>query len=329
MIAPGEPAPGATPPPAAPLRIGVSACLLGQAVRYDAGHKREPFVAEVLPRYVELVPVCPEVAIGLGVPREPIRLEGAAEAPRAVGVLTRDLDVTDRLRDYGRQTADRLADISGYVLKSKSPSCGLRRVKLVGPDGRLRRTGTGIFAAELGRILPLLPMVEEGDLSEQALRENFLERVYGYRRWQDLQREGVTPARLARFHAAHELILLSHGRAVLSRLQRLLAEASDRPSDALAPEYGRAFMQALARPATRRRHAAVLDRVLRTLRRVLDADDRAELAELIEAYRCGELPRIVPLTLLRHHLRRHPHPELDRQLYLSWPQITLGLWGAP
>lgn len=328
MAVPSEPARGVPSSATGPLRIGVSACLLGQEVRYDAGHKREPFVAEVLPRYVELVPVCPEVAIGLGVPREPIRLQGTAEAPRAIGVLTRDLDVTDRLRDYGRQTVERLADISGYILKSKSPSCGLRRVKLVGHDGRLRRVGTGIFAAELERALPLLPMVEEGDLSEPALRENFMERVYGYRRWQDLRHQGVTPERLARFHAAHELIVLSHSRAALGRLQRLLADPGDRPIDVLAQEYGKAFMEALARPASRRGHAAVLERLFRTLRRVLDGDDRAELRELIEAYRNGQLPRIVPLTMLRHHLRRHHSPELDRQLYLSWPQITLAQWGA-
>lgn len=312
-----------------PLRIGVSACLLGQEVRYDAGHKREPFVAEVLARHVELVPVCPEVAIGLGVPREPIRLEGTAAAPRASGVLSRDLDVTERLRGYGRQTAERLADISGYILKSKSPSCGLRRVKLVGEDGRLRRSATGIFAAELERALPLLPMVEEDDLGEPAMRENFMERVYGYRRWQDLRQQGLTYERLARFHAAHELILLSRSRAALLRLRRLLASAGDRPIDALAQEYGKAFMQALARPASRRGHAAALERLLRGLRRQLEAEDRVELEELIAAYRSGRLPRIVPLTLLRHHLRRHRSAELDRQLYLAWPQIVLGQWCAP
>jgi uncharacterized protein YbbK (DUF523 family) len=176
--------------PAAPIRIGVSACLLGQEVRYDAGHKREAIVADVLPRYFEMVPVCPEVAIGMGVPRQPIRLEGMPDAPRAVGVETRTLDVTDRLWAYGRETAGRLADISGYVFKSESPSCGMQRVKLYAADGRAVETGTGIYAAEIMRAMPLLPVEEEGRLRNPLLRERFIERVYAYRRWQDLRRKG-------------------------------------------------------------------------------------------------------------------------------------------
>lgn len=319
-----------TEPPAAeaPIRLGVSSCLLGEQVRFDAGHKRESFVADVLPRYFEMIPVCPEVAIGLGVPREPIRLVGSAAAPRAVGVKTKTLDVTDRLRDYGREMVAKLGGISGYVLKSKSPSCGMERVKVYGESGYASKTGTGIYAAEIMRAMPMLPVEEEGRLNDPVLRENFIERVYAYRRWQDLLRDGITPERLVQFHAAHKLILMAHGRDSLTRLGRLVADAGKRPVDELSREYGKEFMAALSRRATRRRHADVLYHLQGYLKRSLDSDDKAELVEIIEAYRTGLVPLIVPITLLKHHFRRNPHPYIDQQLYLRWPPAGLSLWNA-
>jgi uncharacterized protein YbgA (DUF1722 family)/uncharacterized protein YbbK (DUF523 family) len=321
-----DPASSAPPAPAAPIRLGVSACLLGQEVRYDAGHKRESFVADVLSRYFQLVPVCPEVAIGMGVPREPIRLEGSAEAPRAVGVKIKSLDVTDQLRDYGREMAGRLADISGYILKSKSPSCGMKRVKLYAANGQMSKAGTGIYAAEIMRTKPLLPVEEEGRLDDPVLRENFIGRVYAYRRWQELHREGLTPERLVNFHVAHKLLLMAHSRQYLAKLGRLVADAGSRPTGELAQEYGALFMQALSQRATRRRHADVLYHLMGYLKRTLDSEDKQELADTVEAYRTGLVPLIVPITLLRHHFRRHPHPYVEQQLYLTWPPAGLSLW---
>lgn len=315
------------PRPQPPIRLGVSACLMGQSVRYDAGHKRESFVADVLPRHFELIPLCPEVAIGMGVPREPIRLEGDAAAPRAVGVRTRSLDVTDPLAAYGRETAARLADISGYVFKSRSPSCGVFRVKRYGSGGQISKDATGIYAAEITRALPLLPVEEEGRLNDPALRENFLGRVYAYHRWQRLLAEGVSAERLIVFHTAHKLILMAHGREGLTHLGRLIAEVGRRPLDEVTGEYGQVFMQSLRRRATRRRHADVLYHLMGYLKRRLDAADKAELVEVIESYRTGEVPLIVPVTLLRHHFRRHPDPYVDKQLYLSCPRAALNLGG--
>jgi uncharacterized protein YbgA (DUF1722 family)/uncharacterized protein YbbK (DUF523 family) len=316
-------------PPAspAPIRIGVSACLLGQTVRYDAGHKRDSFVADVLPRYFELVPVCPEVAIGMGVPREAIRLEGDPEAPRAVGVKTPALDPTDALRGYGREMAAQLGDLSGYVFKSKSPSCGLWRVKVYQPSGP-PKPGRGLYAAEIAAAMPLLPVEEEGRLNDPALRENFVERVYAFHRWQALVREGLTAERLVDFHARHKLILMAHGRRHLTPLGHLVADAGRRPLPELLDTYGRLFMEALAHPATRRRHTDVLQHLAGYLKRHLDAADKAELVEVIEAYRTGQVPLIVPVTLLRHHFRRHPDPYVARQLYLTWVPAGLGLWNA-
>ena len=315
------------PRPLGTIRIGVSACLLGDQVRYDGGHKRSPFVSEGLRDYFELLPVCPEVAIGLGVPREPIRLVGSPERPRAVGTRDAELDVTDALDAYGRRMASELPDISGYVLKSQSPSCGMERVRVYGNGGGApTRAGRGIYAAAFMEAAPLLPVEEEGRLNDPVLRENFIERVYAFRRWQELLAGGLSPERLVDFHTRHKLILMAHGPERMRELGRLVAEAGQRPIEALAQEYGGRFMKALGYRATRRRHTDVLFHLMGFLKRHLESDDKAELVDLIHSYRRGLVPLIVPVTLLRHHFRRHPDPYVDRQLYLSWQPAGLSLW---
>lgn len=309
------------------IRIGVSSCLLGEPVRFDSGHKRDRFVDDTLREYFTLVPVCPEVAIGLGTPREPIRLQGDSDNPRAVGTKNPDLDVTDALADFGRDQARALGDISGYILKSKSPSCGMERVKIYSAKGGApNKKGVGIYARELMREKPLLPMEEEGRLNDPVLRENFIERVYCYRRWQELISGGVTPEKLVDFHTRHKLILMAHGRQHLTALGRLVAQAGKRPIGELADEYGALFMHALSYRATRRRHTDVLFHLMGYLKRTLDSGDKAELVDLIHQYRQGQLPLIVPVTLLRHHFRRNPEPYVDKQLYLTWQPAGLSLW---
>src|SRR5437867_1578905 len=210
-----------------PLRLGISACLLGQAVRYDGGHKRDPFLAETLGRFVEWVPVCPEVELGLGVPREPIRLEGDPAAPRLVAAKSRR-DLTRAMTRLARARAAELArlDLVGYVFKKDSPSCGMERVRVHG-GGRPRRRGTGLF-----------------------------ERALAHARWKGALAAGMTRARLAAFHAAHERLLLANHPAACRRLGVLVANAGKRPLRAVVADYGAGFMEALrtqAPPSTRRR----------------------------------------------------------------------------
>lgn len=321
-----DPASQQPPRPEGTIRLGVSACLLGESVRFDAGHKRNSFVADLLPQYFELVPVCPEVAIGLGVPRQPIRLEGSPEAPRAVGSRTPELDVTDALTDYGRRMAAELPDISGYVLKSRSPSCGMERVRVYARSGGAARSGRGLYAAAFMAARPLLPVEEEGRLNDPVLRESFVERVYAYRRWQELLAAGATAERVVDFHTRHKLVLMAHGPERLRELGRLVATAGEQDPDTLAREYGERFMTALSYRATRRRHTDVLFHLMGYLKRSLEAGDKAELVELIHDYRRGLVPLIVPVTLLRHHFRRHPNPYVERQVYLSWQPAGLSLW---
>lgn len=304
------------------IRLGISSCLLGQRVRYDGNHKRDDYVAQTLASYFEFVPVCPEVAIGLGVPRPPIRLVGSAARPRAVGVNDPTLDVTEALAAYGQRQARMLGDISGYIFKSKSPSCGLERVKVYArSEAAAPRSGTGIYAAAFRAAQPLLPVEEEGRLNDTALRDNFLERVFAYRRWQRLQAAGVSAARLIEFHTAHKLVLMAHGPARYAALGRIVASADRRRARAVAERYIEGFMQTLAHPATRRKHANVLLHAAGYLKRDLDVGDRSELRDAIESYRTSAMPLLVPITLLRHHFRRHPNAWIAHQIYL-YPDVA-------
>jgi uncharacterized protein YbgA (DUF1722 family)/uncharacterized protein YbbK (DUF523 family) len=299
------------------IRIGISSCLLGARVRYDGNHKHDAFVTETLGRFFEFVPVCPEVGIGMGVPRPAIRLVGEPVAPRAVGREDQTIDVTAKLHAYGERMAHELGGLSGYIFKSKSPSCGLERVPVYGAHGPAMRQGRGLFAATFLAGQSWLPAEEEGRLCDPELRENFIERVYAFRRWQDLEEDGVTAARLVDFHASHKLALMAHDVEAYRALGRLVAKAERRVARVLAHDYLGQFMHAFSKRATPARHTNVLMHLMGYLKKQLDAVDKAELREVIERYRKGELPRVAPLTLLKHHFRRHPHPYVARQTYLE------------
>jgi uncharacterized protein YbgA (DUF1722 family)/uncharacterized protein YbbK (DUF523 family) len=314
----------ATQPSGVPhIRLGVSACLLGEKVRYDGGHKRDSFLVDTLGRYVEWVPVCPEVEIGLPVPRESLRLVGDPDAPRLIQPKT-GRDLTETMQSWARQRLEGLVAMSlhGFVFKKNSPSSGLSRVRVYDAQGMPGRTGTGIFAREVQRRFPLLPLEEEGRLQDAALRENFIERVFAYYRWTQMLQENATPSGLVQFHTAHKYAVLAHSRPHYTQMGRLVAQAGMLPWDALTQSYGQLLMTALQVLATPRKHANVLQHLLGFLKTRLSSEDKAELLALIEDYRQGLLPLIVPLTLLQHHLRRHPVADwVHQQVYLNpYPQ---------
>lgn len=304
------------------LRIGVSSCLLGQHVRYDGGHKKDAFLTGLLARHVEFVPVCPEVELGLGTPRETIRLErgGAARGEVRLVAPKSGADHTDAMRRYAEARVEELArlDLCGYVLKKDSPSCGMERVR-VHPrgGGPPARDGRGAFAAVLLARLPLLPVEEEGRLNDLALRESFVERVFAYRRLRDLLEARWTLGDLVAFHAAEKLLVLAHQPEAYARLGRLVAGAKPLPRAEVAARYGELYMGALARPATRGRHANVLQHMAGYLKQLAAPDERRELAETISEYRRGLVPLVVPVTLVRHHVRRHGIAYLAGQRYLE------------
>jgi uncharacterized protein YbgA (DUF1722 family)/uncharacterized protein YbbK (DUF523 family) len=308
----------ATDPESRPIRIGISSCLLGAEVRFDGGHKRDLFLTDVLGRFVEFVPICPEVEAGFGTPRETMRLEQNTREVRLITTRTKR-DVTERLALWSERRVEEIAgeDLCGYVLKKDSPSCGMERVKIYDAQGSPSRKGRGIFAERLLARFPALPTEEEGRLVDPLLRENFIERVFAYRRLRSLFRPRWTVGDLVAFHTAHKLAIMAHSPAAYRRLGGLVAAARARTRDDLAREYSSGFMSALAIVATRARHTNVLQHMAGYFTRQLDAGSRAELAGTITDYNRGLVPLIVPITLLRHYVRQHRVEYLAGQTYLD------------
>jgi uncharacterized protein YbgA (DUF1722 family)/uncharacterized protein YbbK (DUF523 family) len=300
------------------LRIGVSSCLLGENVRWDGGHKRDRFLTDELGPFVEWVPVCPEVELGLGTPRPTVRLVRRGDDVRMVEPKSGD-DHTEAMRAYARRRVRELdrEGLSGYVLKKDSPSCGMERVKVYAGPGAGTRDGRGLFAAALLERFPHLPVEEEGRLGDPRLRENFVVRVFAYRRLRRFFASRWNAGKLVAFHTAHKLLLLAHVPAAYSRLGRLVAGARSVAREELSRRYQDAFMEALARPSTRRLHTNVLQHMAGYFRGRIDVGDRDELHALIEEHRLGRLPLVVPLTLVRHHARRLDVAYLLGQVYLD------------
>ncbi len=303
-----------------PIKIGVSWCLLGAAVRFDGGHKRSDFLVDTLSSVVEFVPVCPEVEIGLGVPRETLRLvrDGGAQAIRLVSNRS-GIDYTKVMNSYADRRVVALGDeeLSGYIVKKDSPSCGMERVRVYGSSGMPTGDGTGLFAAALIRRYPNLPVEEEGRLNDSQLRENFVERVFAYRRLRSFFSSRWTLGGLVRFHTAHKLSLMAHSPKAYGELGRFIATAKTMARHNVPARYESAFMGALKKLATTARHTNVLQHMLGYLRPHLDQDSRDEIASLIEDYRRGLVPLIVPIALFKHYVRRFAVPYLRGQIYLE------------
>jgi uncharacterized protein YbgA (DUF1722 family)/uncharacterized protein YbbK (DUF523 family) len=301
-----------------PIRIGISSCLLGEKVRFDSGHKRDPFIVDILGRFFCWMPVCPEMEIGLGTPRESLRLVGDAEAPRLVASRSHR-DHTDAMQRYAVARLDDLAmsGLHGYILKKDSPSCGMERVRVYNPAGTAQRHGRGLFAQALMERLPLLPVEEEGRLYDMRLRENFIERVFAYFRWGLLLAARPRLKDLVHFHTQYKMTLMAHSRKHYQRLGQLVASARTLPMPDLLHEYGTTFMEGLAVKATTKKHTNVLYHLQGHLKKWLDAADKEELVACIEGYRTGLVPLVVPLTLLKHHFRRHPAPWVLEQTYFQ------------
>ena len=311
------------------IKVGISACLLGAPVRFNGGHKKSHLCKDVLSQYFTYVSVCPEQAIGLGTPREPIRLVGDTDKPRAVGTVNPELDVTDALTAYGQRTAAELTDLCGFILMQKSPSCGMERVKVYQYSGHTaEHGGVGLFAAALMRAQPNLPVEEDGRLNDPVLRENFITRVFAYAEWQQLLSSGLTRRKLYDFHARYKYQLMANSPADCSALGRLLASNHQLRLGILATQYFSKFMSALKKIANRGSHTNVLQHISGYIKRSLPADERQELQALISQYRSGIVPLIVPLTLLKHHFKRHPDRYIAEQVYLQPHPENLSLRNA-
>jgi uncharacterized protein YbgA (DUF1722 family)/uncharacterized protein YbbK (DUF523 family) len=300
------------------LRVGISSCLLGETVRYDGGHKRDAFLAGTFGRFVEWVPVCPEVECGLGTPRESMRLVRQGGGIRLLTVKS-GIDHTAQLERYARKRVAELAvdELSGYVLKKDSPSCGMERVKVYGEGALPTRSGRGLFAAALLERCPDLPVEEEGRLSDPRLRDNFVERVFAYARLRGLFGGRWNQGALVRFHTAHKLTLMAHSPVAYQELGRLVARGTSVGRADLERRYREGFMAALSIVATRRRHTNALQHIAGYFKNRLDQASRAELMGAIDDYARELVPLIVPITLIRHHVRVHGVGYLAGQVYLE------------
>lgn len=298
------------------IPVGISSCLLGEKVRFDGGHKQHSYIISTLGQYFDFRTFCPEVSIGLGIPREPIRLVTRDDQIRCVGTRNASMDVTDELIDCGQSQKSWQSDIYAYIVKKDSPSCGMERVKVYN-EVMATRTGTGLYTKVLMDNFPNLPVEEEGRLGDAVLRENFIQRIFIYKRWRDLLDNGLSLKLLTRFHAQHKLILFSHNQERARALGRQLSECKKNELDDFKEEYISEFMQIVKIPASKKNHVNVLQHIQGYLKKKLDSEDKAELSQVIEEYRHGQVPLIVPITLLRHHFRKTPDAYIDESWYMK------------
>lgn len=309
------------------IKIGISSCLLGQEVRFDSGHKRDRYITDVLNKYFEYKPFCPEVAVGMGVPRPSIRLQKNDKGEiRALMPKTSE-DYTDALTEYGLKIVPKLDELSGYIFKSKSPTCGMERVKIYPAEsGKMPdHDGVGLYAKVLQEHLPNLPMEEEGRLNDPLLRENFIKRVFVFQEWQQMVADDFNVNAFIAFHARHKMTLILHQYGKSKDLGRLVAAATADNLMETAAQYFSLFMQTLRIIPQRRHHGQVLTRIVTSINEQLDDAQKQDVLSMIDEYVDGELPLSAPVRLIKHYLTKIDEPYLSQQSYLSPYPDELGL----
>jgi len=307
------------------IRIGISACLLGERVRFDGGHKYDPFIIGTLGRYVDFVPVCPEVELGLPTPREALRLVGEKESPRLVFSKS-EVDITDRMNAWSRRRVTELEreELCGFIFKSRSPSSGMERVKLYDRNGVPKKEGVGIFARIFMEHFPLVPVEEDGRLHDPILRENFIETLFTYQRWRRVA-QGMKLKDLISFHTRHKLLLLSHSQEIYRQAGCLVAVGKGMSERDLYERYLSVLMKGLRLLPTRKKHTNVLQHAMGYFKTLLSGDEKEEMLEVIQAYSKGDIPLIVPVTLLNHYVRKYGQEYLKEQYYLNPHPLELRL----
>ena len=308
------------------IKIGISSCLLGNNVRYDGGHTLDHFLSDTLGKYVEWVPVCPEVEYGLPIPREAMRLVGDPEAPRLVTQKTA-IDHTEGMQKWAAQKLGQLEeeDLCGFIFKSKSPSSGLKKVKVYSHSGMPSKTGAGIFAGAFVKHFPLIPVEEEGRLHDPTLRENFIERIFVFRRWKVFVTAGAPIKKLVDFHTVHKLLLMSHSTKHYTLLGKLIAAAGKGEKKQLLSTYINTLMEGLTLIATVKKNTNVLMHIAGYFKKKLASEEKRELHDVIEHYHRELLPLIVPVTLLQHYVRKYDEAWLKQQHYLNPHPLELML----
>jgi uncharacterized protein YbgA (DUF1722 family)/uncharacterized protein YbbK (DUF523 family) len=308
------------------IRMGVSACLLGQPVRYDSGHKHDRYITDILGEYLEFVPVCPEVEAGFPIPRETFRLVGDPENPRLVTSRS-NVDHTERMVAWAEKRVAELEKehLCGFIFKSDSPNSGLSRVKVYNAKGMAEKKGVGLFARAFTQHFPLLPVEEEGRLNDAKLRETFIEQIFTLKRWRETMASGRSMKNLVDFHTRHKLLVLSHSPAHAKLMGKLVAEGKQMPIDEVTTRYERLLVETLRLKTTVKKNTNVIEHILGYFKERLSADEKQEVLELFDRYRREFVPLIVPVTLLNHYVRKYDQPYLKQQVYLNPHPIALKL----
>ena len=309
------------------IKLGVSTCLTGEKVRYDGGHKMDRYIMDTLGQFFEFVPVCPEVEVGMSIPREALRLVGDPADPKLITVKTK-IDYTDRMKAWAEKRLKELEseNLCGYIFKSKSPSSGLFRVKVYSDKGMPFHAGTGIFAKAFTVHFPLLPVEEEGRLNDLPLRENFIERIFTYKRWRDALNTGITPGKLVTFHTQHKLLIMAHSETHYRKLGRIVGNPSrDISFENVITQYQSMLLEAMELKTTIRKNVNVLQHIMGYFKKLISSDEKQELLELLDNYRNGYLPLIVPITLMNHYIRKYDVEYLKNQFYLEPHPLELQL----
>ena len=301
------------------IKIGVSSCLIGEKVRWNGDHKQNHFVREILANYFEYVSVCPEMEVGMGVPRETVALYGNLEKSRMISKKTQ----TDWTRPMNNYIKDRLKsltqdDLCGYIFKSKSPSCGLGRIPVYSEFGSNKvRHGSGMFAQAFTKAFPIVPTEDEGRLNDPRIRENFIVKVFSFYRLQALFKQNFSLGALVKFHTQQKFLLLAHSRKHYDTLGQLVAKSKSMGIEILKVKYGEVFMEALTFKATPKKNTDVLLHMMGFLKKILSKEEKKDIVSVIEDYRKQLLPLIVPITLIRHHVSKHKIEYLIGQAYLN------------
>ncbi|MHB8109241.1 MAG: YbgA family protein [Syntrophorhabdaceae bacterium] len=305
--------------------IGVSSCLLGEKVRYDGGHKHDHYITDTLGSFFNFVPVCPEVEYGLPIPREPMHLAGNADDPRLVTIRT-GIDLTRGMKQWAETKLDELAgkNIFGFIFKTKSPSSGMRGVRVYREGTQPLYTGVGIFAAAFMRRFPLIPVEDDGRLHDPSLRENFIERVFVLKRWQEMTGKNNSMGNLVDFHTRHKLLVMAHSPRHLSLLGKIVGDAKEF-SPAIHSSYLAILMEGLRLIATTKKNRNVLDHIMGYFKKKLDEREKKEMRDIIVRYHQGYIPLIVPVTLLNHYVLKFEQTYLANQYYLNPHPIELML----
>ncbi len=308
------------------IRIGISACLVGQLVRFDGSHKHDRYLTNTLGEYLDFVPVCPEVESGFSVLRETLRLVGDPKAPRLVTSRT-NIDHTDRMLDWAEKRVRELEaeNLCGFIFKSDSPSSGLMRVKVYNSKGMAEKKGVGLFARTFTRHFPLLPVEEEGRLNDPVLRETFIEQIFTLKRWRETLTLGGNMKNLVDFHSRHKLLMLSHSPANARLMGKLVADGKQAPIQAVYTQYERLLIETLRMKSTIKKNLNVLEHILGYFKNQLDSDEKQEMLEIFDHYRNEFVPLVVPVTLLNHYVRKTNEPYLKQQVYLNPHPIALKL----